>query len=54
MDTFTCDSCGGTFKKAWTDEEADAEFKRLFPHELKRVTVCDDCYDGLKAGLVKS
>jgi hypothetical protein len=29
-DTFTCSVCGGTFEKAWTDEEAKAELDNTF------------------------
>lgn len=30
-DTYTCASCGETFEKGWSDEEAAAEAEELFP-----------------------
>lgn len=44
--TFTCDLCGGTFPKGWSDEEAAAEAEGLFsPAELEATSVvCDDCF----------
>lgn len=43
---FTCDLCGGTFEKAWSEEEAQAEAERLFsPAELEDTAiVCHDCW----------
>lgn len=45
--TFTCAVCGGTFPKAWTDEEAEEEAVRAgfgdVPAE-ERALVCDVCY----------
>lgn len=43
---FTCAMCGGTFDKAWTDEEATAEAAENFtPEELKdQAVVCDPCF----------
>lgn len=32
---FTCVICGGTFAKAWTDEEAKAEYEALYGHRGK-------------------
>ena len=48
-ETFTCASCGGTFSKGWSDEEAAAEAKGLFPgidasDPAEAGVVCDDCY----------
>lgn len=48
-ETFTCESCGETFPKGWTDEEAAAEAQELFPgidpgDPAEAGTVCDDCY----------
>lgn len=45
-DTFTCTVCRGTFKKAWTDEEAVDELKSQFPKSDPDdcVLVCDDCF----------
>ena len=49
MSEFTCDMCRGTFKKGWTEEEAEAEYRGLFnelPKEQKddRAEICEDCY----------
>lgn len=45
-DEYTCKKCGGTFKKAWSDEEAIAETMAV--HGVDSTTgmdvVCDDCY----------
>lgn len=47
-DTFTCAHCGGTFPKAWTDEEAQAEADNQWADELgagmDMAVICDDCY----------
>jgi hypothetical protein len=47
-ETFTCENCGGTWEKAWTDDEARAEASVDFADELASgqpmCTVCDDCY----------
>lgn len=47
--TFTCDSCGKTFPKGWSDEEAAAEAEELFPgidvtDPDEAGIVCDACY----------
>lgn len=43
---FTCIACGGTFAKAWSDEEARAEHDRDYPGaDIEDAeTVCEDCY----------
>lgn len=45
---FTCEHCGRTFLKAWTEEEAMKELKANFgDREWKRdelCILCDDCY----------
>lgn len=45
---YRCDSCGNVYEKAWTDEEAQAEYEADFPTSSKIDTspavVCDDCY----------
>ena len=48
-ETFTCDSCGETFPKGWSDEEAAAEAEELFPgmdltDPDEAGIVCDGCY----------
>jgi hypothetical protein len=46
--TFTCDECGGTFRKAWTDKEAAEERRENFPdHDGAWAIVCDDCYSAI-------
>lgn len=50
-DDFTCAHCGGTFMKAWSDEEAQAEAEELFePDELldDPVLVCDVCWNKMR------
>ena len=45
-DTFTCEMCGNTFEKGWTDEEAQDEARQIFgeiPPEEQALT-CDDCW----------
>ena len=45
-DTFTCELCGGTFPKAWSDAEAQAEaVTNGFDIQGDTAVVCDDCYD---------
>jgi hypothetical protein len=47
---FTCECCGGTFPKAWTDEEAQAEAAASgFVDDL--VVICDDCFEATWPGL---
>jgi hypothetical protein len=50
QETFTCDGCGGTFAKGWTDAEADAEAQTVWggvPQGAERGILCDDCWDKL-------
>jgi hypothetical protein len=44
--TYTCDDCGGTFEKGWTEEEARAEQQQNFGDmpDSAMAQVCDDCY----------
>lgn len=43
-DRFTCENCGGTYRKAWSDAEAHAEADEVgFPPQ-DRVLVCNPCY----------
>lgn len=48
---FTCDACGETFPKAWSDEEAHAEAEEVFPDGVgdDPAMVCDDCYEQMTA-----
>jgi hypothetical protein len=51
-ETFTCESCGETFPKGWSDEEAAAEAEELFPgmdlsDPAEAAVVCDACYQHL-------
>lgn len=45
-DTFTCEACGGTFPKAWSDAEALAESREILgeipPDQV--AVICDECY----------
>ena len=45
-ETYTCDSCGKTSEKGWSDEEAAAEAEELFPgiEPAETAIVCDACY----------
>lgn len=44
--TYTCESCGGTWEKGWTDEEAEAEGRALLadPDAGGTAVICDDCF----------
>lgn len=49
-ETFTCDNCGETFDKTWSDAEAAAEAQELFPgidisNPDEAGVVCDDCFE---------
>ena len=51
-DPFTCDNCGETYTKTWSDEEAMAEAESLYPAEdLEEGTgiVCDPCFQVIMA-----
>jgi DNA-directed RNA polymerase subunit RPC12/RpoP len=43
---YKCAHCGETFKKGWSDEEAEVELKENFPDLAGEpcLVVCDDCY----------
>lgn len=44
---YVCAACHETFEKAWTDEEALAEYLAAFTEEERkdvREVVCDECY----------
>lgn len=45
-DTFTCASCGNTYPKGWTDEEAEVESKALWGDmpASEMAVICDDCF----------
>ena len=48
-ETFTCDNCGETREKGWSDEEAAAEAAELYPgmdltDRAEAGVVCDACY----------
>jgi hypothetical protein len=48
-DEFSCEMCGGTFPKAWSDEEAEAEYVRLFGGDPKKddvAVICEVCFRG--------
>jgi hypothetical protein len=46
--TFTCEVCGQTFEKGWTEAESRTEYKTLFPVERAAGVavgqVCDSCH----------
>ena len=46
-DTFTCDCCGGTFDKGWSEKEAAAESRELWGVDINEdptmAVICDDC-----------
>lgn len=45
-DTFTCAQCGGTFAKAWSDAESEAEAKALFGYDAldDPAVLCEPCW----------
>ena len=54
METFTCESCRGTFGKGWSDAEATAEAEELFPgidvsDPSVAGIVCDGCFEYIMA-----
>ena len=49
-DIFTCEGCGQTFEKEWSDSEAMAESREIFGDNWKQedlAVICDDCFKGL-------
>ena len=51
-ESYTCERCGETFTKGWSDEEAAAEARDLFPAAhlaVSQATVCDGCYREIMA-----
>jgi DNA-directed RNA polymerase subunit RPC12/RpoP len=53
-ETYTCEACGKTFPKGWSDEEAAAEAEELFPginpgDPAEAGVVCDGCYQTIMA-----
>jgi hypothetical protein len=51
-DTFTCENCGETYDKQWSDEEAAAEAEGLFPglditDPEEAGMVCDSCFKAI-------
>jgi len=48
-DEFRCKQCGGVFEKKWTEENALAEYRKIFgrlPKAIKedKEPLCDGCY----------
>ena len=42
---YTCEACGGVFRKAWSDQEAKAELDQVFAVPVEDcVRVCENCY----------
>jgi len=46
-DMFTCENCNGTFEKAWTDKEAEAEAIKEYGNLDDMAMVCDDCWKAM-------
>jgi hypothetical protein len=48
---YTCAECGERCMSSWSEEEAEAEWRRDFPNvdPAQRVEVCEDCYRTLAA-----
>lgn len=53
---FQCARCGGTYTKAWSDAEAQAEadqdpygFQTPPSNDPEMVTLCHNCYEEMKA-----
>lgn len=51
---FTCEHCGGTFERAWSEADAIMEYQELWTEEQRAepempVSVCDDCFQILMA-----
>lgn len=49
---YTCERCGGTFLKGWSDDEAEAESEGMFgvKHASQNpgmAVVCDNCFKAL-------
>lgn len=45
--TFECYMCGNTFRSAWTEKDADAEYEKTFGKHMgeKRAVLCEECND---------
>ena len=48
-DTYTCEACGETLQKGWSDLEAAQESATLFPGHDDMAVVCDDCFQKMAA-----
>ena len=50
-ESYTCENCGGTFTKGWSDEQAQAESESLYPAQDLEETgiVCDNCFRKIMA-----
>lgn len=48
MAEYTCARCLGVFGAGWSEEEAEAEYRRDFPElaaaNAPRDVICDECY----------
>lgn len=51
--TYHCAWCLGVFTKTVSDEEAEAEYRRLYPDAARagddREIVCDDCFKRMQS-----
>ena len=50
--TYTCANCLENYEYGWSEEEASAEFSKMFPEDNIEDAdiVCDDCYKALGFG----
>jgi len=48
--SYRCEMCGGVFKKARSDEEAEQERSSVFgqPRQADDAVVCADCYKAMR------
>lgn len=58
MAEFTCALCKGTFDEGQTPEDAEREYRELFPESAAageaRDVVCDECFKRMTAELPPS
>lgn len=49
-DTYTCEQCGGTFEKGWSDEESAAEAQSIWGDLSTEdvALICEDCWQQIR------
>lgn len=56
-DEYTCETCGETYNKALTEEQAVEQFKEEFPEyggdTSDCALVCDDCFQKIRLLIFK-